>query len=87
MPVSIGNALPKADNLNEYIPDVVSDTPIIVAATHSMTYQEGIPPNFDELTEEEQERIKQVYRFQGMKLRSDIRHTTIPLLKEEMSVP
>jgi hypothetical protein len=87
MPVSIGNALPKATNLNEYEPDVVSGTPIVVAAIHSITFQEGIPPNFDELPEEEQERIRQVYRFQGMRLRSDVRNNTIPLLREEMSVP
>jgi len=52
-----------------------------------MDYNQGIPPNFDELPPEEQERIKQRYQYLGIKMRSDIKDKTIPIQKETMDIP
>lgn len=57
------------------------------ATTMRMDYNQGIPPNFDELPPEEQERIKQRYRYLGIKMRSDIKDKTIPIQKETMDIP
>jgi hypothetical protein len=57
------------------------------AATLAMDYNQGIPPNFDELPPEEQEIIKMKYRYLGIKMRPDIKDKTIPIQKETMDIP
>jgi len=52
-----------------------------------MGYNQGYPPNFDELPPEEQERIRLAYRYGGIKLRPDIQNETIPVSKETADIP
>lgn len=90
MPVKIGADYhipppPTAD----IAPDVVTSDgkPLIVAATISTEQPLEFPANFDALTDEEKKTFMDRYRFQGIRLRSDIKDRTIPLTKETLDLP
>lgn len=87
MPVKIGTKKPDPDPMLDVIPDIAKGSVISQAVTHWMEAPEGVPPDFDDLPEEEKERIRAVQRFQGLKLRSDIKDRTIPLTKDTMDIP
>jgi hypothetical protein len=86
MPVSIGVDLhiPPPSTV-ELVPDAISDNPLI--ATFSVQPLDEWPADFDSLTPEEQKRLKDRYRFLGIRLRGDLDYLTIPLTKETHDVP
>lgn len=87
MPVKIGSGFPVVDPMLDVVPDIAPGSVISLAVTHAMQAPEGIPPNFNELPPEEQERLLAVQRFQGLRLRNDCRDLTIPITKKTMDVP
>ena len=90
MPVSISQVIPvPQEDLSEILPDVVTSDgkPLTFAPTFWTQQPLEWPANFDQLPKEEQERIKNQYRFGGIKLRSDIKDKTVPITKETLDIP
>ena len=87
MPVKLGNGIPVVDPMVDVVPDIAPGSVISLAVTNAMQAPEGVPPNFNELSDEEKARILAVQRFQGMRLRHDIKDQTIPLTRKTVDVP
>ena len=67
-------------------PDIRPDDNITVPVTIAMETIDVIPANFDQLTPEEQEHIKNRIRFRGIRLRGDLDNSVI-LTRETMDIP
>ena len=90
MPVSVGQSIPvPKEDLSDVLPDVVTadGKPLTFAPTFWTEMPLVWPANFNQLPKEEQERIKNQYRFGGIKLRWDIKDKTIPISKETLDLP
>lgn len=62
-------------------------TPKGWAVLHSQKTPVVFPANFATLPPEEKQKILDQYRFEGIKLRADIKDRTIPLNKQIMDIP
>jgi len=83
--VVTGQPMPEAEVPDPYWPDVngpIPDTP----ATLMMSYSVAIPPNFDDLPEEEQRLLMAQYRFGGIPCRPDL-GGTIPITRDTLDIP
>lgn len=69
-----------------YAPTVGPDFPYPHRVVIPMEEPIVIPPNFDSLTPEEQEIIKDKYRFWGIRLRYDL-SVPIKLTRETLDIP
>lgn len=88
MPVSIGSHIPEPEEPTaDIVPDVKTDIPLDFVPLISMEVPFGFPANFDQLSKEEQDKIKAQYQYGGIRLRSDIKDRTIPLTKETLDIP
>jgi len=88
MPVKIGVDLHLPEQPYVDIqPDTDDGKGLVVAATISTEIPLFFPANFDALTEDEKKLFMEKYRFQGIRLRSDIKDRTIPLTKETIDLP
>lgn len=85
MPVSIGVKIPVPErSIVDIVPDAVTDKPLIV--TFTVQPLDAWPADFDSLPLEEQERLKNRYRFLGIRMRGDLGYLTIPRSKETMDI-
>lgn len=66
-----------------YKPPIVFATPVTIAQEQP----DFVPDNFDQLSPEEQERIKNRLRFRGIRLRTDLKDQTVPLTRETLDIP
>jgi hypothetical protein len=80
-----GLPVPQPEKPNIYAPDVNGPIPADVP-TLMMSYPVAIPPNFDELSKEEQELLMAQYRFNGIPCRPDL-PGTIPITRETLDIP
>jgi hypothetical protein len=91
MPVQIGVRIPQPEQPTaDIIPDQnpippMQDAPS--AVLHSQMWPWSMPYNFNELSPEEQKHIMDRYRFQPLRLRSDIKDRTIPLTRKTLDIP
>lgn len=86
MPINTGLPMPEEEKTSIWWPDYVPTGKESHAVTHSMGYNEALPPDLDKLPKEVQERLKARYRFLGIKLRHDL-DVTIPLSRETLDLP
>jgi len=68
-------------------PDVRPDDNLLTPPTFTQEPQDIIPSNFDELSPEEQKRIKDRIRFRGIRMREDIKGQTINLTRRTLDIP
>jgi len=89
MPVIPNKRPPAPPETCIYAPDVLLGPGEHPAhpATFMMDYNQGIPPDFDDLPPEEQERIMLEYRYGGIKLRGDITGETVPITRRTLDIP
>lgn len=91
MPVSIGQQIPQVkENTADITPAYQlgpNDKPLIHKVLISMEDPLTWPADFYSWSKEEQEKFISKYRFQGIRLRSDIKDKTIPLSRETMDIP
>lgn len=90
MPVTIGQSIPQTtEDLSDTLPDVVTvdGKPLTFAPTFWTAMPLVWPANFDQLPKEEQEKIKNQYKFGGIKLRFDIKDSTVPITRETLDIP
>lgn len=87
MPINPSKPIPKSPQQSIWAPDFISSGVEVHPATLAMDYNESIPPDFNELSKEEQERIMLRYRFLGIKLRPDIKDKTVPIVRKTMDIP
>ena len=88
MPLKVSNWVPvPKPGTADIVPDIRTDKPIPFRVFISQEIPLLWPENFDQLPKEEQERIASQYRFQGIRMRSDIKNKTVPLSRETMDIP
>lgn len=80
MPINAGEPFPEQSNL-------FPQPELTHAATFALEDPIVLPENFNELSPEEQERIKARLRFMGIRLRSDLKFETVTLTKETLDIP
>lgn len=85
MPVVPKNAnqLYQAQVDAHFVPKPVFENPVTI----DMEIPDVIPPNFDQLSPEEQERIKDRLRFRGIRLDPTLTDQTVPLTRETLDIP
>lgn len=95
MPIGNGNVrvcvdMPGDDKKNARLPDIhdplLTEEEMPDRATFSMEIPDSIPDDFDDLPEEEQQRIRARIRFRGIRLRSDLDCLNVPVSKETMEI-
>lgn len=62
-------------------------TPKGWAVLHSQKTPVVFPANFNSLSPEEKQKILDQYRFEGIKLRADIKDQTVPITRRTMDIP
>lgn len=68
-------------------PDVRPDDNLVTPPTFTQQPQDIIPPNFDDLSPEEQKRMADRVRYGGIKMRSDLQSETVKLTKRTLDIP
>lgn len=89
MPVKASNYVPKpTQGTADIVPDIKTggkDIPFRVFISQEVPLI--WPANFEQLPKEQQEAILTKYRFQGLRMRSDIKDKTIPMSKQTLDIP
>lgn len=97
MPVKIGQLIPIPEQpYVDIVPDVRTDVPLDFVPDIAMEQLLEFPgklvngmivPDFSSFTPEQLKLFEDKYRFQGIRLRHDIKDRTIPLTKETLDIP
>lgn len=97
MPIKIGQFIPAPEQATaDLIPDIKTDVTVDFPATFSAEMLMQFPGkvvngkiilDFSNFTPEQKQLFADQYRFQGMRMRHDIKDRTIPLTKQTLDVP
>ena len=88
MPVKIGQQLPAPPGVpNDVAPDIQTDVPLDFVPLFSMEWPLIWPANFSQLPADQQKKIMDQYRFQGIRCRADIKDRSIPITRDTLDIP
>jgi hypothetical protein len=84
--VVTGQPVPTPPPVDIFAADIAPGSVVPIPPTFATEQPLTFPENFDELPIEEQEKIKALYRFHGIRLRSDIKGKTVPVSRETLDL-
>lgn len=92
MPVSIKNVVPhRSPGKAEIVPDInlscSGPLPFRVFISQEVPLIWPAPGHFKDLPKDQQEILANRYKYQGIRLRSDIKDKTVPLTRQTLDIP